>query len=198
MKLDSPIQHIDKIPPQNIEAEMATLGAMLMSESVISEVLDLVDEASFYKQEHQIIFNCIFALFDERKKIDILTASEYLNKKKVLERVGGATYLTTLTDFVPTAANAVHYARIIKEKSILRSLINSATEIAGSVYKGEEEVSTILDRAEKLIFAISDKRVESGYVHIKDIIKDGIELIESLYHKKSHVTGIPTGFKDVD
>ncbi len=198
MSVDSPIQQVGKVPPQNLEAEMATLGAMLLDEKVISEVLEFIDETSFYKDEHKAIFNSIIALFDERKTIDILTISEYLNKKKLLEKIGGATYLTTLADFVPTAANAPHYARIVKEKSILRSLLDSATDIASSVYRGEEEVGTILDKAEKLIFAISDRRIEGGYVHIKDIIKDGIELIESLYHKKSHVTGVPSGFKDFD
>jgi len=198
MSVDSPIKNLDRIPPQNVEAEMATLGAMLLDEKAIPEILELIDESSFYRQEHRIIFKSIVSLFDQRKKIDILTISEDLNKKKLLEKVGGATYLTTLADFVPTSANAAYYARIVKEKGILRSLINSATEIVSSAYKGEEDVSNILDRAEKLIFEISDRRIEGGYVHIKDIIKDGIELIESLYHKKSHVTGVPTGFKDFD
>ncbi|NQT28135.1 MAG: replicative DNA helicase [Candidatus Omnitrophica bacterium] len=198
MSVDSPIKHLDKIPPQNIEAEMAILGAMLIDEKVVAEILEFVHERSFYKSEHQIIFKTIVALFDARKKVDILTVSEALSKKQVLERTGGSVYLTTLSDFVPTSANASHYARIVKEKEILRSLISSANEIATSVYKEQEEVSIILDKAEKLIFEISDRRVEGSYVHIKDIIKDGIELIESLYHKKSRVTGIPTGFKDFD
>jgi len=198
MSVDSPVKHLDKIPPQNIEAEMATLGAMLIDEKVVAEILEFVWEASFYKGEHQAIFKTIVSLFDARKKIDILTVSEDLSKKKLLDKVGGSAYLATLADFVPTSANASHYARIVKEKEILRSLIRSANEIADSVYKEQEEVSSILDKAEKLIFEISDRRVEGSYVHIKDIIKDGIELIESLYHKKSRVTGIPTGFKDFD
>lgn len=198
MSVDSPIKHLDKIPPQNIEAEMATLGAMLIDEKVIVEILELIDDVFFYKEEHQIIFKTIVSLFDARKKVDILTVSEALSKKKVLEKIGGSVYLTTLADFVPNSANAVHYARIIKEKGILRSLLESANEIATLVYREQEEVSTILDKAEKLIFEISDRRVEGSYVHIKDIIKDGIELIESLYHKKSRVTGISTGFRDLD
>ena len=198
MSVDSPIKHLDKIPPQNIEAEMATLGAMLIDEKVIVEILELIDDVFFYKEEHQIIFKTIVSLFDTRKKVDILTVSEALSKKKVLEKIGGSVYLTTLADFVPNSANAVHYARIIKEKGILRSLLESANEIATLVYREQEEVSTILDKAEKLIFEISDRRVEGSYVHIKDIIKDGIELIESLYHKKSRVTGISTGFRDLD
>jgi len=191
-------QEVQKIPPQNIDAEMAVLGAMLIDDKAIPEVLEIIDADSFYREEHRLIFSSIITLFDERKKVDILTVSEDLGKKRLLDKVGGATYLTTLADFVPTAANVTHYAHIVKEKSILRSLINNATRIVESVYKGEEDVSVVLDKAERLIFEISDKRIEGGYVHIKDIIKDGIELIESLYHKKSHITGIPTGFVDFD
>ena len=198
MSVDTPTQYLDKIPPQNIEAEMATLGAMLLDEKIIPEIIELVDDTSFYKLEHKLIYNSIISLFDVRRKIDILTVSEDLGRKKMLDKAGGSAYLATLADFVPTSAGATHYARIVKEKGILRSLITSATEIISSVYKGQEEVNTLLDEAEKMIFEISDRRVEGGYVHIKDIIKDGIELIESLYHKKSHVTWIPTGFKDFD
>jgi replicative DNA helicase len=198
LSLASSSQQLDKIPPQNIEAEMAVLGAMIIDESVIADVLEVVGEEDFYKPEHKLIFAAIFSLFDSRKRIDLLTLSEELTGKKVLERAGGASYLATLSDFVPTSANCVNYAHIIKEKNVLRSLISSATQIASSVYAQEEDVTALLDRAEKLIFDISDRRLEHSYVHIKDIIKDGIELIESLYHKKSHVTGVPTGFNDFD
>ncbi len=191
-------QDIQKLPPQNIDAEMAVLGAMLIDEKAISEALEVIDVNSFYRDEHKLIFSSIVSLFDTGKKVDILTVSEDLNKKRLLEKIGGAVYLTMLADFVPTSANVTHYAHIVKEKSILRSLVANATKIVESVYKEEEDVSVILDKAERLIFEISDKRIEGSYIHIKDIIKDGIELIESLYHKKSHITGIPTGFRDFD
>jgi replicative DNA helicase len=191
-------QHLDKLPPQNLEAEMATLGAMLLDESITPEIMEVVDSSSFYKQEHSIIFDSIVSLYDSRKKVDILTISEDLTCKKMLERVGGSTYLTQLADFVPSAANAVHYARIVKEKGVLRSLIATATDVMSMVYRGDEDPGVILDKAERMIFEISDKRLEGGYVHIKEIIKGGIELIESLYHKKSHVTGVPTGLLDFD
>ncbi|MFH1771901.1 MAG: replicative DNA helicase [Candidatus Omnitrophota bacterium] len=191
-------QGLDKLPPQNIEAEMATLGSMILDEDSIPEVLEFIGQDFFYKEEHRNIFESIVNLFDNRKKVDILTVSEELSKRKLLEKAGGAAYLTTLADFVPTSANAPHYARIVKEKYILRTLVSNATRIVSLVYKGEEDVVSILDKSEKLIFEISDRRVEGSYVHIKDIIKDGIELIESLYHKKSHVTGIPVGFRDFD
>ncbi|MCF7888099.1 MAG: replicative DNA helicase [Candidatus Omnitrophica bacterium] len=198
MDLKSSTQSINKIPPQNIEAEMATLGAMLLNEKVISEIIEITDSAFFYKKEHKTIFETIIELYDKRTKIDVLTVAESLRKKNALEKVGGTAQLTALADFVPSSANAANYARIVKEKGILRALIENSSEIIDLSYKGQEEISALLDRAEKLIFEISDRRVEGGYVHIKDIIKDGIELIESLYHKKSHVTGVPTGFNDFD
>ncbi len=198
MDLKNPTQNINKIPPQNIEAEMAVLGAMLLNEKVIPEVLEITDSLFFYKKEHKIIFETIIELYDKRNKIDILTVSESLRKKNILEEAGGTAQLTALADFVPSSANASNYARIIKEKGILRALIENSSEIISLSYKGQEEIGVLLDKAERLIFDISDRRVEGGYVHIRDIIKDGIELIESLYHKKSHVTGVPTGFHDFD
>jgi replicative DNA helicase len=198
MSISSPTKNIDKLPPQSIDAEMATLGSMLLDEKIIPEVMEKIDASLFYKREHSLLFESIISLFDARKGIDILTVSEDLRKKKQLEAVGGASYLTTLTDFVPSSARALYYADIVKEKGVLRALIDSSTQIISSAYTDEQDVSVLLDKAEKLIFEISDKRIEGGYVHIKDIIKGGIELIESLYHKKSHVTGIPTGFKDFD
>ncbi|MCM8824217.1 MAG: replicative DNA helicase [Candidatus Omnitrophica bacterium] len=191
-------ENLYKLSPQNIEAEMAVLGAMLLDERAIAEVLEIVNENSFYREEHKIIFSTIVSLFDASKKIDILTVSEELCKQKLLDKIGGSAFIATLVDFVPTAANVTHYARIVKEKSILRSLLGTATQIMDYVYKEEEDVNTILDKVERLIFEISDKRVEGSYVHIKEVIKDGIELIESLYHKRSHITGIPTGFKEFD
>jgi replicative DNA helicase len=190
--------HLDKLPPQNIEAELATLGAMLIDEKVIPEIFEIVNSDCFYKEEHKTIFSSILSLFDARKKVDILTVSEDLNKKKMLDKIGGTAYLTTLADFVPTSANASYYARIVREKAILRSLISNATQIVSLAYREEEDVNNVLDKAEKLIFEISDRRAEGGYIHIKEIIKDSIELIEALYHKKSHITGIPTGFIDFD
>ncbi len=191
-------EELERLPPQNLEAEMAVLGAMLLEETVIPEILEIINEDDFYKQEHKLIFSSIISLFDSRRKCDILTVAEDLGRKRLLEKVGGASYLATLTDFVPTPANASQYARIVKEKSILRSLIYNADQILSLAYKEDEDVSAVLDKAEKLIFEISDRRVEGGYLHIKEILKDAIEIIESLYHKKSHITGVPTGFIDFD
>ena len=189
---------IEKVPPHNLEAEMAVLGAMLISEEAIATALENIDEGCFYKKEHRDIFQSIISLFDNKEKVDILTVSEDLSKKGILEKIGGASYLASLADFVPTAANVDEYAKIVKEKSVLRMLIDHATTIVGEAFRQDNDVSFLLDKAERLIYEISDKRAGGDYVHIKEIIKDGIETIEALYHKKSHITGVPSGFVDLD
>lgn len=198
MNLSSVKEELERIPPQNIEAEMAVLGAMLLDDKIVPEVMESVRAEDFYKTEHGIIFSAIIELFDKRKKPDILTVSEVLTRKKLLEKVGGASYLATLADFVPTSSNARNYSRIVKEKSILRFLIQNANEVLSLAYREEDDVSSLLDKAEHLIFEISDRRVEGSYIHIKEVLKDSIEVIESLYHKKSHITGVPSGFSDFD
>jgi replicative DNA helicase len=187
-----------KLPPQNIEAEQAVLGAMLLNEKMIPEILEIIDVSYFYKDAHKDIFTVIVDLFHNRKNIDIVTVSDGLKKKGRLEDVGGVVYLTNLVDNVPATSNAASYAKIVKEKGILRSLINSSFRILSSCYEARDDASVILDKSERLIFEVSDRRIEGGYVHIKEIIKGSIELIDSLYQKKSHVTGIPTGYKEFD
>lgn len=177
---------------------MAVLGSMLIEEEAIPYVLEIIDENVFYKDAHKKIFSSIIELYDQRKAVDLITLVEKLKNDNALEAVGGASYLTALTNVVPTAANAAHYARIVKEKSILRLLINNATQIVASAYETEEGVDELLDSAEKMIFEIADRRIEGGFISIKEIIKDSIETIDKLYQKKAHVTGIPTGYKDFD
>jgi len=189
---------LNKLPPQSIEAEQAVLGAMLINEKVISGILEIIDAAYFYKEAHRDIFSVIVDLFHNRKNIDIVTVSEELKKKGELQDAGGVVYLANLVDNVPATSNSIAYAKIVKEKGILRSLINSSFQILSLCYGAREDSSTILDKSERLIFEISVRRIEGGYVHIKEVIKDSIELIDSLYQKKSHVTGIPTGFKELD
>ncbi len=195
-----PVKNLDfsKVPPQNIEAEQAVLGAMLLNEKIIPEILEIINDFYFYKEIHKEIFSVIMSLFNSRRTVDLVTVSEELKKKGRLQDIGGAVYLTQLVDNVPAASNAPSYARIVKEKGVLRELINSSFKILSECYEAKEDVSNILDESERLIFEISDRRIESGYVHIKDIIKSSIELIDSLYQKKSHVTGIPAGFRELD
>jgi replicative DNA helicase len=187
-----------KVPPQNSEAEMAVLGSMLIEEEAIPMAMEVVDVDCFYKEANRTIFSAILDLYNSQKSVDFITLSEELKRKNTLDTIGGVAYLTSLTEAVPTAANVQHYARIIKEKSVLRFLINNATQIVSESYETKGNVEELLDRAEKLIFEISDHKAKGGYVILKEIIKDSIETIDRLYQKKTHVTGVPTGFLDFD
>ena len=189
---------LTKMPPQNLEAEMAVLGSMLIEETAISYAMEILDGFSFYNDSHRRIFESMVKLYSENKAVDIVTLIEELKKTGDLDKVGGPAYITNLTTVVPTAANVTHYAAIVKEKSILRNLISAATNIISESYESHGEVAKILDKAERIIFDISSKKVESSFVPLKEIIKGSIETIDQLYQKKAHVTGIPTGFSDFD
>jgi len=190
--------NLEKMPPQNLEAEMAVLGSMLIEETAIGYAIEILNSASFYNDSNRKIFESMLKLYTESKAIDMVTLVEELKKTGDLDKVGGSTYITSLTTVVPTAANVRHYAKIVKEKSILRNLISASTNIILESYDTHGEVEKILDKAERVIFDISSKKIESSFVPLKEIIKDSIETIDQLYQKKAHVTGIPTGFNDFD
>jgi len=189
---------LDKIPPQNLEAEMAVLGSMLMDEDAISVATELIDKDSFYKDTHRKIFEAIRDLYNANKAVDIITLSDELKRNLTLDEIGGASFLTALVNSVPTAANINHYVSIVKEKYILRTLINSATKIISICYESEGNVDEVVDSAEKFIFEVSDRKSQGSYLALKEIIKDSIENIDRLYQKKAHVTGIPSGYIDFD
>ncbi len=189
---------LEKLPPQNIEAEAAVLCSMLIEEEAISHAIEILDEDCFYKEAHKIIFNAVVNLYNKSRVVDLVTLIDELKKKGVLEDVGGINYLTGLTAAVPTAANVRHYAKIVKEKSLLRNLIASATTIASCAYEAQEDADDLLDKAERMIFEITSKKIEGGFVSLKEIIKDSIETIDTLYQRKTNVTGVPTGFHDFD
>ncbi len=189
---------LEKLPPQNLEAEMAVLGSMLMDEDAISSATELLDKDSFYKDTHKKIFEAIRNLYNANKAVDIITLTDELKRNLTLDEIGGASFLTALVNSVPTAANINHYVSIVKEKYILRTLINSATKIVSLCYGSEGNVDEVVDSAEKFIFEVSDRKSQVSYLHLKEIIKDSIENIDRLYQKKAHVTGIPTGFIDFD
>ncbi|MFH1062591.1 MAG: replicative DNA helicase [Candidatus Omnitrophota bacterium] len=189
---------LDKVPPQNNEAEMAVLGSMLLEEAAISDIVEILDEDCFYRDNHQKIFKAMIGLYSEAKPIDLITLSDFLFKENELEKVGGAGYLTELANAVPTAANVLHHAKIVKEKAILRKLISTATNIVTQGYEPDQDVDGLLDTAERLIFEIAGSKAKSGIVSIKELIKNSIETIEKLYQRKTQVTGIPTGFQDID
>ena len=189
---------LDKIPPQNLDAEMAVLGSMLMDEEAIATAVEFLDRNFFYKDTHQKIFQSISDLYAANKAVDLITLTDALKKEGSLDAIGGVSYLTSLANSVPTSANISHYVSIVKEKSILRTLINNATKIISFCYESEGNISEVVDNAERLIFEVSERRAQGSYLHLKEIVKESIETIDILYRKKAHVTGIPTGFIDFD
>jgi len=189
---------LDKIPPQNLEAEMAVLGSMLLDEEAISIAVEKLDSDSFYKDAHRNIFQAITGLYNLNKAVDLITLTDALKRDGVLENVGGVSYLTSLANAVPTAANINHYVHIVREKYILRTLINNATKIITVCHGSEGNIAEVVDEAEKLIFEVSDRKNQGSFLQLKEIVKDSIETIDKLYQNKAHVTGIPTGYIDFD
>lgn len=190
---------LEKLPPQNIEAEMAVLGSMLIDDEAIAQAIEVLNPGCFYKDSHRRIFDCILNLFNQNKVVDIITICDELKKQGLLEQVDGPGYMASLVNTVPTSANILHYALIVREKATLRALIDNATRIISDAYNVEGNADEVLDNAERLIFEIRDRPGRaSSVVPLKEIIKDSIETIDKLYQKKAHVTGIPTGYVDFD
>ncbi|MCB9772478.1 MAG: replicative DNA helicase [Candidatus Omnitrophica bacterium] len=187
-----------KLPPQNLEAEKSVLGAILIDEEAIGLCVEILNAAWFYEERHRRIYSAIVDLYNNRKNVDLITLSERLKSDGQLESIGGQMYLSQLIDLVPTAANVEHYANIVKEKGILRMLISNATKIVHEAYESKNDVSEVVDTAEKLIFEISDLKHRQNSVHIKELVKTTIEKIDTLYQRKEHITGLATGFADFD
>jgi replicative DNA helicase len=190
--------NLRKVPPQNLEAEASVLGGILLENEAINRVLEIIAPVDFYRESHRKIFRAMLELTDRSEPADLITLSELLKGKGELEAVGGSAYLASLADQVPTAANIAHYARIIREKAILRQLISSATEIATRGFEEQGNVDEFLDAAEKVIFDIAEKKIKASFVSVGDMIKDTLKAVERLYERKELVTGVPTGFKDLD
>jgi replicative DNA helicase len=190
--------NLRKVPPQNLEAESSVLGGILLENEAVNQVLELLRPEDFYRESHRKVFRAIVELSDRSEPVDLITLSDFLKNRGDLEAVGGTAYLASLADFVPTAANISHYARIVREKSILRSLISTATEIATRGYEEQGNVEEFLDSAEKVIFDISEKKIKASFVAVGDMIKDTLKTVEKLYERKEMVTGVPTGYNDLD
>jgi len=187
----------ERVPPQNIEAEIAVLGSMLLDKHAVDLAVESLRPEYFYRSEHQRIFSTLQELYDKDIPIDLVTLSEHLKNKGELEKVGGSSYLNSIVSSIPTSANVEHYAGIVKEKSTLRELIDASREIMEKCYT-QEEGYQILDKAEQLIFNIAQQKATSDFISIKDMIHDAIELAEALYKRKEYITGLPTGFKLLD
>jgi replicative DNA helicase len=187
-----------KLPPQHIEAEQSILGGILIENEAINRVTEIVDADDFYREAHRKIFNALINLSERDEPADLITLTNELQKIDQLDSIGGASYLTSLIDSVPTAANIQYYARIVKEKAILRKLIQASTEIITQSYEDRGDVEVFLDEAERAIFEISEKRVRPSFYPIREIVKASFATIEKLFQKKEAVTGVPSGFRELD
>ena len=189
---------IEKIPPQSLEAEIAVLGSMLLDREAISLAIEMLDGRCFYKDTHKKIYSAITKLYDDNKAVDLITVVEELKKTNALDEVGGPAYLTNVASSIPTAANISHYIKIVKEKHVLRNLINASTQIATECYNTAHDADTLVDKAEQIIFDIAAKKVEARSVPLRDVIRSSIETIDNLYQRKENITGIATGYRDLD
>ena len=187
-----------RLPPQNLEAEQCVLGSVLLQQGALVKIIELVAPSDFYREAHKNIFTAMVALFEKNEPQDIITVSNLLKDKNKLEEVGGPAYLANLTDIVPVAANITYYAQIIRSKAILRRLIQTSTEIASRCYEEQDDIDTLVDDAEKTIFEISRSKSNQGFQSLSKIIPETFKRIEKLAERKELITGVPTGYDDID
>lgn len=188
----------DKVPPQNIEAEQSLLGCLMLDKESIVKVVDFIKAEDFYKNTHQEIYQAMVELYERSEPIDILSVSARLKEKERFEEIGGSSYLTSLINSVPTATHILNYAKIVRQKKILRDLISASHEIGLSAFDEQEEVDVLLDKAEKTVFSIGQRSLTQRFTPIKDILSDTFERIDLLSQQKGKLRGLSTGFKKLD
>ena len=189
---------LGKISPNDVEAEQAVIGSMLTDKEAVSAAIEVLKPEDFYREDNRIIFEAILSLYGRSEPIDIITLKSELSSMGKFEAVGGLEYIAELPDKVPTTANVEQYIKIVEEKSVLRNLIKTANEIITLGYDQTQEVDSIIDGAEKKIFEVMQKKNQKGYTPIKDILVETFTELEQLYNQKQRITGIPTGFSDLD
>ena len=189
---------LDRVPPQNKEAEQSVLGAVFLSKEALTTAIEILRPEDFYKTAHQRIFQTMVDLYEKGEPVDLVTVTADLSDHKLLEEVGGVTYITEIASSVPTAANIEYYAKIVEEKSLLRRLIHTATKIANDGYSREDDVTEIVADAEKYIMEIGQNRNSGGFQAIRDVLLETYERIEILSQRRGDITGIPTGYTDLD
>ena len=194
----SPEDALRKVPPQNLDAEESVLGGILLDTNALDRVIEVMGVEDFYRESHRKIFRAMLSLSDKREPIDLITLADSLRGRGELQDIGGATYLAELVDRVPSAANIANYARIVREKAVMRSLISVSNEISERCYGGQDDIETFLDDAERLIFDVSEQRIRPAFTKVGDMIMDTVKTVEQLYERKELVTGVPTGFLDLD
>ncbi len=184
--------------PHNLEAEKSVLGAILIYNEAFNHAAELIDSRDFFRDAHRRIFDKMVALSERNDAIDLVTLKDELQRSGELEEVGGPAYIASLADGVPRSANVEHYARIVKEKATLRRVIHAAKRIEADAYQAEEDADLILDGAEKAIFEIAEDKIREGFVPLRDLVQSSFATIEKLQQHKGLVTGVPTGFVDLD
>ncbi len=195
MSVDLPLH---KLPPSNIEAEQSVLGAILLENNAIDRTIEFIVADDFYKEAHRRIYTAMLDLNESGEPIDVITLPAILKSREELDRVGGVSYIAALVNAIPNAANIRHHCKIVREKAILRNLINSASDLITKAYMEPENVDEFLDEAERVVFAIAEKKIKPSFFPIKEVIKDSFEMVEKLFDRKEMITGIPTGYKDLD
>ncbi len=195
-----PVQRTQgRTPPQNIEMEQSVLGAILLDNNVLSKALEVLAGAEdFYKPAHRKIYDAMIDLYERNEPTDLLTLTENLRKSGLLNEIGGTDYLADLTDIVPTAANIRVHAKVVREKAILRKLITVAGEVGSLAFEDSEDIETLLDRVERMVLEISQERARKSFLSMKTVINAGMETVARLYDNKSLITGVTTGYKDLD
>ena len=188
----------DNLPPQNIEAEQAVLGAIFLNTDALADAMEYVEADDFYRRSHQILFQAMVDLNNNSEAIDVLTVQNYLNTNNQLDDVGGVAYIAELATSVPTAANAGYYAKIVEEKSMLRRLISTATNIITQANNNDEDVPSLLDSAERQIMDVSERKNRSGFREIKDVLNEALNDVDRLSQKSEDITGLPTGYREFD
>ena len=187
-----------RVPPQSIEAELSVLGAMMLKKEAVTQAIELLRADEFYRQAHRAVFEAMEGLVQIGEPVDIVTVTEALKKSGRLEQVGGISFLANLTNRVPSTANLAYYAKIVKEKALLRALIDASTEIAGAAYEASEDVAQQLDDAEQKILAIAGGRITGSFTPIKDVVFDAVDRVSELAAVKGGITGLSTGLKTLD
>ncbi len=187
-----------RIPPQNVDAEKSLLGAVLIDEEVLPDVTELVKPKDFYEKPHEMVFDAMVRLYERHKPVDMLTLTDELKRKDQLEIIGGAAYLSELTNYVPTAAHAEAYADLVAQKAIRRRLIHASSEITELSYDEESETQELLSKAEAELFSVSDQSLKQDLVSIENVLTDSFDRMEELHRNKGALRGIKTGYRDLD
>ncbi|HOC03004.1 MAG TPA: replicative DNA helicase, partial [bacterium] len=188
----------EQVPPQNTEAEKAFIASMLLEEDALIRGLEIIKKDFFYDNRHQLIFSAMQDLFEKNIKCNLITLSNYLKEINKIDQAGGIEYLTSLFDFVPTAAHIEDYAKIVKDTFVLRTLINTSTKIITEAYSGVQDVDGLLDRAETMIFDVSEHMISREAYPISTLVKENLDLFEKIHARQDRVTGLPTGYIDLD